>query len=72
MLELSFTPFPGLATERLVLRKITNEDAEEIFFMRSDKEVLKYIDRASATSIDEAIQWISMIDHAIANNESIA
>lgn len=32
MLELNFTPFPVLSTERLVLRKITTEDAEEISF----------------------------------------
>jgi len=72
MLELKFTPFPDLSSERLTLRKITNEDAEEVFFLRSDGEVLKYIDRNAATSIEEAIQWITMIDEAIANNESIA
>jgi ribosomal-protein-alanine N-acetyltransferase len=72
MLELDFTPFPVLSTERLVLRKITREDAEEIFFLRSDKRVLQFIDRNPAKSIDEAVQWIDMIEDAIKNNESIA
>ena len=45
MLELNFTPFPVLSTERLQLREITADDANEIFFLRSDKEVLKYLDK---------------------------
>ncbi len=72
MLTLNFNPFPILSTERLTLRQITKEDAEEIFFLRSDKQVLEFLDRAPATSIDEAFQWIQMINEAIANNEYIA
>jgi len=71
MLELNFTPFPGLSTGRLVLRKITREDAEEIFFLRSDKRVMQFIDRKPAKSIDEAVQWIDVIDVATKNNESV-
>jgi RimJ/RimL family protein N-acetyltransferase len=53
MLELNFTPFPVLSTERLELRKITTTDAEAIFFLRSDKRVLQFIDREPANSVDE-------------------
>jgi hypothetical protein len=40
MLVLNFTPFPLLSTGRLNLRKITDEDAEEIFFQRSEDVTL--------------------------------
>jgi ribosomal-protein-alanine N-acetyltransferase len=33
MLDLNFTPFPVLSTERLELRKITTADAEAIFYV---------------------------------------
>lgn len=72
MLELNFTPFPLLSTNRLHLRRITNEDAEEIFFQRSDKRMLRYLDRNPIRSIDEAKQWIKMIDNGINNDEYIA
>jgi len=72
MLQLTFTPFPVLSTERLNLRQITPEDAEAIFFLRSDKQVLEFLDRDPAKSIDDARQWIGMINEAAAGNESIA
>jgi RimJ/RimL family protein N-acetyltransferase len=72
MCELNFTPFPVLTTERLTLRAITKDDAGKIFFLRSDKQVLQFLDRQPATSINEAIQWIEMISRAISHNEYIA
>jgi ribosomal-protein-alanine N-acetyltransferase len=72
MLQFNFNPFPILFTERLVLRQITNEDATEIFFLRSDKEVLQFLDRDPATSIDDAVQWIKTINEGVSNNEYIA
>jgi len=72
MLELNFDPFPVLATEHLFLRKITEEDAQQIFFLRSDRDVLRYLDRDPITSIDDALQWIRMIDAGVRSNEYIA
>ncbi len=72
MLQFNFNPFPFLFTERLVLRQITNEDAAEIFFLRSDKEVLQFLDREPATSIDDAVRWIKTINEGVTNNEYIA
>ncbi len=71
MLELNFHPFPTLTTERLVLRQLDKTDADEMFFLRSDERVMKYLDRAPAQSIDEAVAFIQMINTVIANNESI-
>ena len=44
----SFLPFPTLATPRLILREIVDEDAPVVFFLRSDGEMTRYIDRAPA------------------------
>lgn len=72
MLLLNFKPFPSLSTERLNLRRIADEDEKEIFFLRSDKEILQYLDRDPARSIDEARQWISMINQGIDGDQHIA
>ena len=71
MLELNFNPFPTLTTDRLVLRQLDKTDADEMFFLRSNERVMKYLDRAPAKSVDEAVAFIQMINTAIANNESI-
>ena len=71
MLELNFNPFPTLTTDRLLLRQLDKTDADEMFFLRSNERVMKYLDRAPAKSVDEAVEFIQMINTAIANNESI-
>jgi len=45
-LNLNFTPFPVLETERLILRSTKLSDAESMFFQRSDPQMMKYLDRA--------------------------
>src|SRR5215469_8544266 len=72
MLVLNFTPFPELSTKRLKLRRITNEDAGEIFVHRSNQQMLRYLDRDPISSLDEAKQWIKMIDNGIDKDEYIA
>jgi RimJ/RimL family protein N-acetyltransferase len=72
MLLLNFKPFPNLFTERLDLRRTREADAEEVFFIRSDKKMLQYLDRDPAKSIQEAIQWIQTINEGIDNDQYIA
>ena len=71
MLNLNFNPFPTLTTERLHLREVVIDDKEEIFFLRSDAEVLKYLDKDPSPSIDEAVEHIQKIANLIKTNESI-
>ena len=71
MLELNFHPFPELITERLLLRRMTKEDAAEVFFLRSDEAVMQHIGREPATTIKEAEDFISQINHGIDANELI-
>jgi ribosomal-protein-alanine N-acetyltransferase len=71
MLELNFSPFPEIKTERLLLRRLTDTDAAEIQFLRSDDRVMKYIDREKTKSQEEALAFIQKINANIDNNESI-
>ncbi len=69
MITLNFSPFPLLTTERLTLRKINIEDADEIFALRSDDRVNKFIDRPKAVSVEDASNFINQIRSRGSNNE---
>lgn len=71
MLNINFTPFPNLETELLYLRRITKEDVNEIFALRSNKETMKYIPRPLAKTNEDALEHIATIDSKIINNEGI-
>lgn len=71
MLTINFTPFPILETERLVLRRVNENDANEIFALRSNPETMKYIPRPLVKSTDDALEHIAMIDAKIESNEGI-
>ena len=71
MLQVNFTPYPELATARLRLRCITQADAHELFLLRSDGDVLKYLDRAPMESEKEAADFIKVILDNLEKNEGI-
>jgi [ribosomal protein S5]-alanine N-acetyltransferase len=71
MLHINFTPFPNLATERLVLRKLTIKDAKEIMLLRSNEQVNKFIERTKSIDLNEAKKFIKKINNGINNNEWI-
>lgn len=54
-------PFPILTTERLTLRQLSTGDDQDIFLLRSDKEINKYLDRPAATTVDDARNFINSI-----------
>lgn len=49
-----------IETERLFLRKLQDYDVDEIFKMRSDPEIMRYI-RAPQTKKEDSLKWIKMI-----------
>jgi ribosomal-protein-alanine N-acetyltransferase len=71
MIELNFTPFPKLVTERLLLRSLQTTDANEIFALRSDDNVNKYLGRPKAKTIEDAGQFIEKILNSIANDQCL-
>ncbi|MGY3052550.1 ribosomal-protein-alanine N-acetyltransferase [Pedobacter sp. UYEF25] len=50
--------FPILTTERLTLRQLSENDVEEIFLLRSDIVVNKYLNRAPCNTLEEALIFI--------------
>lgn len=71
MLDINFFPFHNLETERLYLRRVINEDINEIFALYSNQEVMEYIPRPMVKIEEEALEHIAMIDEKIENNEGI-
>lgn len=71
MLQLNFDPFPVLQTNRLLLRSLREADEMEIFLLRSDDSINKYLDRVKARSVEDAQQFIRRINDAVSNNESM-
>lgn len=71
MTNKNFTPFPILTTERLTLRQLSIDDQQNIFALRSNKEINKYLDRQAANSIEDAINFINKVNDNIKNNSSI-
>ncbi len=62
MLETNFTPFPEIKTQRLLLRKMVEADAEKLQFLRSDDSVMKYIEKERTKTIEEALEFIIRIN----------
>jgi [ribosomal protein S5]-alanine N-acetyltransferase len=71
MLNKAFTLFPILTTERLTLRRLVIADEEEIFTLRSDKEINKYLDRQVSNTVDDARNFIIMVNENINKNDSL-
>ena len=69
MNKISFTPFPNLITERLILRQLKIEDVNEIFALRSDERVNKFLDRPKAKTIEDARKFIYKINEGIPKNK---
>ena len=71
MLYTSFTPFPLLETENLVLRQIVDTDVEEVFSLRSNKNVMKYIARSLHLTKDDALEHIEKLRELKDKEEAI-
>ena len=71
MLSPVFSPFPELRTERLLLRKITMDDAPAVFELRSNEQVMKYIARPLNETIEDAKKWVRLVMDALEKNEGI-
>ena len=71
MLTFDFTPFPNLETHRLLLRRITENDADAIYKLRSNPETMKYVPRPLAQSREDALNHIATINERVENNTGI-
>jgi ribosomal-protein-alanine N-acetyltransferase len=71
MLTVEFNPLPILSTERLVLREVRKTDAAFIFSMRSNPEVMKYVDKPLMQDISEAEEFVDRVASALEQNTGI-
>ena len=71
MPDTNFNPFPVLKTERLILRQLLITDDTEIFALRSDEQVNKYLNRQPSKTIEDAQAFIRAINENAIRNDSI-
>lgn len=71
MLQPKFLPFPELTTERLLLRQLRSGDAPELFFLRSDERVLRYLGKEPASTIEEVEAFMKAIENNLASGDGI-
>jgi ribosomal-protein-alanine N-acetyltransferase len=71
MLNFNFEPFPVIESDRLILKRITKDDVNEVFELRSNPETMKYIPRPLVKTTEDAIEHIAMIEEKIILNEGI-
>jgi ribosomal-protein-alanine N-acetyltransferase len=71
MLHLNFTPFPILTTERLILRQFTYADAADLFEVRSNADIMQYIARPLAKTMNDAVDLIKVINDLLSSNNGI-
>jgi ribosomal-protein-alanine N-acetyltransferase len=71
MSKIDFSPFPELKTNRLKLHRLGKKDIDNIFAIRSNEAIAKYLDRPLYKSIEEAAAFINKINRGIDNNDWI-
>jgi ribosomal-protein-alanine N-acetyltransferase len=71
MLQVSFGSFPVLETQRLRLRKLIDTDVNELFNLRSQEQVMKYIARPLPKNKADIYQLIQAINRSFDENEGI-
>lgn len=64
-----YAELPVLETERLLLRKVTFDDAEDLFDYGSNEEVTRFVTWDTYQTIDDALQFIEMIIGRYQNSE---
>lgn len=70
-IEAAFTRFPSLTTNRLFLRQIQPEDAEDLFATFSDEEAMQFYGHEPHRSVDETHALIEQIQARYARREAI-
>ena len=73
MLDLTavFADFPELSTERTVLRAVVLDDAEAIYHIMSDPQVVRYLGRPPLTTLNEAVQQVQAYRRAFNTRQSL-
>jgi [ribosomal protein S5]-alanine N-acetyltransferase len=65
MTKMNTATFPILTTERLTLRRLSIDDHQDIFDLRSDPEINKFLDRQLCKTTEDAKNFIRKINENI-------
>ncbi len=71
MLEYKLLPFKNLETTRLLLRRLNENDLEEVYQLRSNPDTMKFVPRPLCKNKEEALAHIKLINDRIDSNEGI-
>ena len=71
MLTINFNPFPILETNRLILRRPVATDVHEMFAMRSNPVLMRYVPRPLCKNLEDAAAHLSLINSKIDENLGI-
>jgi ribosomal-protein-alanine N-acetyltransferase len=71
MLELKFEKFPELETKRLILRQVQLKDANAMHKMRTDPQIMQYMDTQIPASIEETKNKIKKEIESFSNGDSV-
>jgi ribosomal-protein-alanine N-acetyltransferase len=66
-----FTDLPSLQTERLILRKMTSDDAEEAFEYSSDPEVFEFVGGEVHRTIRDSEEFLKEISEKYERQETV-
>ncbi len=72
MLTLNFSSFPVLETERLVLREHAITDAPTLFKMRTNENIMRFIDRERPKVVGDIETFISVFNAGFKQGQHIA
>ncbi|MFA6277029.1 MAG: GNAT family N-acetyltransferase [Pedobacter sp.] len=72
MLQLNFPSFPVLETERLLLREHALADADTLFAMRTNENVMRFIDRERPKTIQDIETFISTFNEGFKQGQHLA
>jgi len=68
MTQTSLQIFPQFTTKRLKLRRLLMSDCEDVFMLRTDKKVNKFIERPISRRDKNGAEFITRIHKSIADN----
>ncbi len=71
MKELNFAQFPVLKTKRLILRKLSADDAQAVYNYRSDKKNYEFVDMHEYKTLKEASDFIAGQNKGVDENKWI-
>jgi len=71
MLQFNLTEVPVMETNRLLLREQILTDAQSLFELRTNQEVMRYIDRIRPETIAESEEMIRMIQEKFSTGANL-